>query len=104
MELAGKLDQRIGKLRDSHGDIGERLTIMAALTLADELADAGERLRRTEEELAEVKSARSNAVETAKAVQAAVSAALTAAAERIEGMARRLNQARNDNGSGVAMG
>ena len=104
-KLAADLDGRIEKLRAEHGEIGDaRLTIMAALTLADELAETGERLKRAQAELAELKDTRSTAAESAKATQSAVSAALTAAAERIESMARRLNQTRNDNGGSVAMG
>jgi cell division protein ZapA len=103
--LAADFDQRIAKLRESYGEIGEaKLTIMAALTMADELAEVSGRLRRLEAEFAALQSARAAAVERAQATQAALSAALTAAAERIEGMAKRLNQTpRSDNG-GVAMG
>jgi len=51
--LSGDLDRRIGQLRDQFGEIGDmRLTMMAALTVADELVEAGKRLRRLEEELA----------------------------------------------------
>ena len=53
MRLAQDLDQRIDKLRGNFGEIGDtRLTIMAALTVADELADITGRLKRVEEELA----------------------------------------------------
>jgi cell division protein ZapA len=103
-ELAARLDDRIGKLRESHGEIGERLTIMAALTMADELAEATESLRRAEAELAELKNGGHIAAEAAKSTQAAVAAALATAAERIEGMARRLNQTRSDTNGSVAMG
>ena len=52
MRLAQDLDQRIDKLRGNFGEIGDaRLTIMAALTVADELADINSRLKRVEEEL-----------------------------------------------------
>ena len=51
--LAQDLDQRIDKLRGNFGEIGDaRLTIMAALMVADELADIAGRLKRVEEELA----------------------------------------------------
>jgi cell division protein ZapA len=103
MRLAQDLDQRIEKLRGNFGEIGDaRLTIMAALTLSDELADISGRLQRIEEELASLQEARVAAAEHAKATQAAVSAALNAAAERIEGLTRRLNQ--NAGESVVAMG
>jgi cell division protein ZapA len=93
MRLAQDLDQRIDKLRGNFGEIGDaRLTIMAALTVADELADINGRLKRVEEELAALQQARIASAEHAKATQAAISAALNAAAERIEGLTRQLNQ------------
>jgi cell division protein ZapA len=101
--LAADLDQRITRLRERFGEIGDtRLTVMAALTLADELAEAKDKLRRLEPELAELQDVRVQAAERAKATQAAVSAALNAAAERIESIARRLNEVRREDD--VAMG
>ena len=103
MRLAGELDQRIDKLRGNFGEIGDaRLTIMAALTLSDELADVTNRLKRVENELASLQEARITSAEHAKATQAAISAALNAAAERIEGLTRQLNQTAAE--SLVAMG
>jgi cell division protein ZapA len=93
LQLAADLDRRIAKLRNSFGEIGDtRLTVMAALTLSDELAETGDRLRRLEQELAALQDARIASVEHATATQAAVAAALNAAAERIEAVAGRLNQ------------
>lgn len=103
MRLAQDLDQRIEKLRGNFGEIGDaRLTIMAALTVADELADINSRLKRVEEELGSLQEARIASGENAKATQAAISAALNAAAERIEGLTRQLNQTATE--SAVAMG
>src|SRR5437016_10875234 len=102
-KLAADLDGRIEKLRAEHGEIGDaRLTIMAALTLADELAELGGKLRGLEAEFATLQDARVTVADRAKATQAALSAALNSAAERIEGMTKRLNQTRSENG-GVAM-
>ena len=43
-QLAEDLDERIVELRGQFGEIGDtRLTVMAALTVADELAEAGKR-------------------------------------------------------------
>jgi cell division protein ZapA len=50
------------------------------------------RLKRVEQELASLQEARVVSTEHAKATQAAISAALNAAAERIEGLTRELNQ------------
>ena len=49
--LSHELDQRIAQLRTTFGEIGDmRLTVMAALLLADELAEARQRMRRVEED------------------------------------------------------
>jgi cell division protein ZapA len=101
--LAADLDQRIEQLRKNFGEIGDtRLTVMAALTVADELGETGARLRQMEQELAALQDARIGSAEHAKATQAAVAAALNSAAERIEGITRRLNQTVSE--GGVAMG
>src|SRR5215472_19189714 len=85
LRLAQDLDQRIERLRASFGEIGDaRLTVMAALTVADELAEANGKLRRLDEELAALQDARTASTERAVATQAAVAAALNSAAERIE--------------------
>lgn len=92
MELARELDSRISGLRAKFGEIGDtRLTVMAAITVADELAEAGLRVKRLEEELAALEGARAAASERNKSAQASVAAALSAAAERIEGITKKLN-------------
>jgi len=93
MKLAKDLDDRILRLRENFGEIGDtRLTVMAALTVADELADVQVKMRRMEEELAVLQDARVNASDKAQATQAAIVAALNAAAERIEDVAKKLNR------------
>ena len=100
--LSGDLDRRIGQLRAQFGEIGDmRLTMMAALTVADELVEAGKRLRRLEDELAALQDARAVATERAQATQAAVAAALNSAAERIERVIKGLNRGLGEN---VAIG
>jgi cell division protein ZapA len=102
MRLAKDIDQRIDQLRQSFGEIGDtRLTVMAALTLADELVETGKRLRLIEEELTALQDARMVSADRAKATQAAVAAALSAAAERIEGITRRLNQTVGNGGEAM---
>ena len=101
--LAEDLDQRITRLRQRFGEIGDtRLTVMAALTVADELTEMKARLAGLEPELAALQDVRIQSAERAKATQAAVTAALNAAAERIEGITRKLNEARREDD--VAMG
>jgi cell division protein ZapA len=103
LRLAKDLDHRIDQLKASFGAIGDmRLVVMAALTIADELTDAGKRMRRLEEDLAALQDARVVSADRAQATQAAIIAALNAAAERIEGVTRSLNLTVGD--GGVAMG
>jgi cell division protein ZapA len=102
VQLAKELDQRIDHLRGSFGEIGDaRLTVMAALSIADELSEAGQRVRRLEEELAGLQDARVVSSDRTKVTQAAVVSAFNVAAERIESLTKKLNQSL---GNGVAMG
>src|SRR5689334_9860919 len=82
LRLAENLDQRISRLRERFGEIGDtRLTVMAALTLADELAEIKDRITRMEPELASLQEGNAAAAERAKASEAGIIAALNAAAE-----------------------
>ena len=93
MNLARELDARIGALRSKFGEIGDtRLTVMAAITVADELAEAAARIKRLEEEIGAVQSAQVATSDRNKAAQAAIASALGAAAERVETITKRLNQ------------
>ena len=104
MSLAQEIDDRIEQLRSAHGEIGDqRLTVMAALTVADELAESAQRIRRLEEEIAGLQDARVMSADRAQQAQAAIVAALNTAAERIEEITREINQSANT-GPGVAMG
>ena len=102
LRLAENLETRVEALRGRFGEIGDaRLTVMAALTVCDELHDAGQRIRALEAELATLRDVRVAASDRAKATQAAVANALNAAAERIERTTQVLNRTV---GGGVAIG
>jgi len=102
LRLAENLETRVESLRGRFGEIGDaRLTVMAALTVCDELHDAGQRIRALEAELGTLRDVRVAAVDRAKATQAAVASALNAAAERIERTTQVLNRTV---GGGVAIG
>jgi cell division protein ZapA len=97
-QLAQDLNQRIARLRNDFGEIGDmRLTIMAALLIADELNEQALRVRRVEEECAALQDARVVAADRAKATEAAIAAAFNAAADRIESLAKALD-GRSDGG------
>jgi cell division protein ZapA len=103
MNLARDLDSCIEGLRTKFGEIGDtRLTVMAALTIADSLAETGLRIKRLEDELATLKDTRVQSINLDKAAHSAIATALNAAAERIESIVKKLNQSAG--GSSVAMG
>lgn len=91
--LAKDIDQRVIDLRRKFGEIGDtRLTVMAALMLEDELVEATQKMRRLEDEVAALQDARLVAGDRAKAASDAVVGAFNSAAERIEGITKKLNQ------------
>ena len=103
MNLARELDNRINSLRAKFGEIGDtRLTMMAAITVADELSEAGQRIKRLEEELEALQNAQVAISDRNKAGQAAIAAALGKAAERVENITTALNATIAN--SGVALG
>ena len=102
LRLAENLESRVESLRGKFGEIGDaRLTVMAALTVCDELVDANQRILSLERELGTLRDVRVAAVDRAKATQTAVANALNAAAERIERTTQVLNRTV---GGGVAIG
>ena len=102
LKLAENLETRIQSLRGKFGEIGDaRLTVMAALTVCDELVDTSQRIRNLEDELGKLRDVRVAAIDRARDTQAAVANALNAAAERIERTTQVLNRTV---GGGVAIG
>jgi cell division protein ZapA len=105
LALCDDLNRRIDELRRDVGEVGDtRLTVMAAIRAIDELGDRSERLAKLEQELATLRNARSAAADRTSASQAAIAETLNAAAERIDDLARRLNQSLGNGGDGVAIG
>ena len=102
LRLAESLESRVETLRGKFGEIGDaRLTMMAALTVCDELLDANQRIHGLEQELGSLRDVRVAALDRAKATQAAIAGALNAAADRIERTTQVLNRTV---GGGVAIG
>jgi cell division protein ZapA len=92
--LARDFDARIDGLRTSFGEIGDqRIVVMAALSVADELADAKRRMAELTSRLAEADGeTRSREVEGANRQDRLVSA-LGDAAQRIERIAHKMRDA-----------
>jgi cell division protein ZapA len=102
LRLAESLETRVASLRGKFGEIGDqRLTVMAALTIADDLVDANQKIRALEEELNALRDVRVAAADRARATQAAVAKALNVASDRIEKMTVALNRPA---GNGIALG
>src|SRR5258706_3147190 len=102
LNLAESLEARIQDLRGKFGEIGDaRLTVMAALTVCDELLDANNRIRSLEEELNALRGVRAAAADRARTTQLAVANALNTAADRIEKTTQILNRTI---GGGAAIG
>ena len=104
-QLARDLDERIVALRGQFGEIGDaRLTVMAALMVADELAETDKRLKRIEAERAALQDARAADDMRTQTAQNAMVAAFNTAAERVEGLAKKLTQNAAMPSGGVAQG
>jgi cell division protein ZapA len=102
LALAENLETRIQSLRGRFGEIGDaRLTVMAALMMADELLDAHSRLASLQQEVDALREDRAAALERTVTTNRAVAAALNSAAERIERTTQVLNRTI---GGGIAIG
>jgi cell division protein ZapA len=102
LKLAESLESRVTELRGKFGEIGDaRLTVMAALTVCDDLVDANARIRALEEELESQRNQRVAIADRARVTQVAVTNALNAAADRIEKTTQVLNRTI---GGGIAIG
>ena len=87
--LAAQIDARIENMRGSFGEIGnQRLTVMAAITLADELVESRSRTANLEAEVAELQRTVAEKAESAAAWVESMAQTLDLAARRIEGIAQ----------------
>lgn len=90
-ELAKLVENKILFLRDGFGDIGEqRITVMAALTLADEASIATRKLEAVQTELAALRADAAAAKEAEAALTEKLAAALEDATTRVERLSRDL--------------
>ncbi|MCB1542527.1 MAG: cell division protein ZapA, partial [Rhodoblastus sp.] len=75
----------------SFGEIGDqRLVVMAAITIADELAEARGRIDSLEEQIAALAEVSQDARQTRAARETHLAEALAGAAERLEKLAREM--------------
>jgi cell division protein ZapA len=89
--LADRLNEIIGQLRQSFGEIGDqRLTVMAAITMGDDLAESRRHVRRLEAELAAMNETKAAVIARFEESEASVARAIELAANRLEGLAEKL--------------
>ena len=92
-ELARHVDATLATLRKGFGEIGDnRLVIMTAITVADELSEAKRKVAALEARLAGLEASSSDGEARRDALAEEVAAALDGASARIEGIAQRLNE------------
>jgi cell division protein ZapA len=90
--LAALYDGKIQEMRGSFGEIGDmRLHVMAALTLADDLAETRRRMAALEEEIAALRTLAAAGNERSQALEGQLADVLVKTAERIERLAKSLN-------------
>ncbi len=90
--LAQLLDGKIEQLKEAFGEIGDqRITIMAAITVADELSEAKGRIAQLEAELQELRADASQVMSLREAWADEVADSLFDAATRIERVAQDIN-------------
>ena len=93
-QLAALVDSKTAEIRDSFGQIGDqRITIMAALTLADELSEATRKLNEAQSELITLQASKRETDSSATASTRAIAQSIDEAAIRIELIAQTLNPA-----------
>jgi cell division protein ZapA len=90
--LASQIDERINHLRGAFGEIGDqRLTVMASITLADELAEARKKIAALEKQVAGAKQEVTKVGDQSAAWVESLAQSLELTARRIEGLAQTLN-------------
>jgi cell division protein ZapA len=92
--LAAAFDGRIEDMRKSFGEIGDmRLHVMAALTMADEIAETKRRVEALETEIAAMKAVAAAESERTDMAERRMADLLDRSAERMERLAKGLNAA-----------
>jgi cell division protein ZapA len=91
-DLARHVDTTLAALRQGFGEVGDqRLVVMTAITIADELAEAEKRIARLEAELAGLRITESEGATLRDALADDLAEAIGSAAERIERLTKDLN-------------
>ncbi len=96
-QLAARLDSKITELRGHFGEIGDqRITVMAALTIADDLGDAERRIADLQATLDTSRRAEATADVRFAAAGDALASSIEDVARRVERIARGLDATRRE--------
>lgn len=91
MEMGQRFDRYVAYLKGSFGEIGDqRLTIMAAIMVMDELSELQRRVKGMESEVGTLRKTRDEALVKADKNDSALTGALTSLAQRMETLAEKL--------------
>jgi cell division protein ZapA len=97
--LAERLNRSVEQLRARFGEIGDqRLTVMAAITIADQHAETERRLLAAEAEIAALEDAHADLVGRHDAAEANVVGTIASLADRLEDIADRIDTAEHNGG------
>jgi cell division protein ZapA len=97
--LAQRVDEIIHGLRGSFGEIGDqRLTVMAAVTVMDDLAETQRRLKSLEAENSLLRETRTAVIERRDEVEIEIARRIDEAAGRVVAVAAALGRRRADTG------
>lgn len=95
--LAQRIDEIIHQLRGSFGEIGDqRLTVMAAVMVMDDLVEAQRRLKSLEAENRSLRETRTAVIERRDEVELEIARRIDETARRIESVAEALGRRRAD--------
>lgn len=98
--LAQRVNAVIDRLRERFGEIGDqRLTVMAAITMADQSSETERRLKDLEAEVVALREAGLSASAERAQHETGVAEAIEAIAARLETIAYRLNTGEPDAGA-----
>ncbi len=89
--LAMRFEKYVSHLKEGFGEIGDqRLTVMAAIMVMDELVELQKRVKGIESELETLRKTRDEALAKADKTDAALTGALSEMAARLEGIGAKM--------------
>ena len=93
MGLADQLNDYVARLRGAFGEIGDqRLTVMAGITIIDELQETRRKIRSLEADIETLRASRDEALGRAFSAEGELARQINTVAERIEAVGARLVQ------------